>query len=233
MPDVTVITPTRDRPLAFSLCRRWMATQDFGGTVQWIVVDDGDVPVEPGPFEYLRRRPSSCQNTLPDNLTEALDHSTGSRVLIFEDDDFYAPNYISTMVSRPRKELAFGEVKPRYYNVRSRRWHLGPSAGFSSLCRTGFRAEMITLARKAAEETKRAGDVSIDVRFWAEVKQAGVPFCLFDQPKLTVSIKGLPGRAGLGKNHALDIFPNKDPEGLILKSWVGDGPFSEYSKVGK
>jgi hypothetical protein len=92
---------------------------------------------------------------------------------------------------------------------------------------------MITLARKAAEETKRAGDVSIDVRFWAEVKQAGVPFCLFDQPKLTVSIKGLPGRAGLGKNHAPDIFPNKDPEGLILKSWVGDGPFSEYLKVHK
>jgi glycosyltransferase involved in cell wall biosynthesis len=231
MTGITVITPTRDRPQAFALCRQWMAAQELAEPFQWIVVDDGDVPIQEGPFEHLRRPPSGARNTLPDNLIEALARARGDRIVIVEDDDFYAPGYLALMAEHLRKDWAAGEVRARYYNVKSRRWHVGPDPSFASLCRTGFRREAADLVRKSAEETKRAGDVSVDIRFWAAVKRAALPFALFEQPKLTVSIKGLPGRAGLGKNHAADIFPHKDPEGLVLKTWVGEAPFSEYARI--
>jgi glycosyl transferase family 2 len=231
MTSMTVITPTRDRPEAFSLCCRWMGRQGFKESLQWIVVDDGNIPVPRGPFEHLRRRPSERKNTLPDNLIAALSRAKGERILIIEDDDYYAPGYLTMMSSRLKREWASGEIRARYYNVQSRRWNIGKGAPFASLCRTGFRKEAIKFVLKAAEETKAAGDVSVDKRFWSEIMNKGVSFSLFERPKLTVSIKGLPGRGGLGGNHAPEIFPNKDPEGSVLKGWVGSGPFSEYSKI--
>lgn len=231
MTGLTVITPTRDRPQAFALCRRWMASQKAAGPIQWIVVDDGDTPVEPGPFEHVRREPSGVRNTLPENLIAALDRAREDRIVIMEDDDFYAPGYLAMIGGRLEREWAAGEVKARLYNVKSRRWHTDANPSFASLCRTGFRKEAMPLVRGAAIETRRAGDVSIDVRFWKAVRATGQPCGLFEQPKLTVGIKGLPGRAGLGKNHAPDVFPHKDPEGAILRNWVGETAYAEYRRV--
>ena len=73
MPDVVVslVTPTRDRPEAFNLCVHWMSRQTYRqlGPIQWVVVDDGDRPVDQALLErarswgwtidYIRRAPTS------------------------------------------------------------------------------------------------------------------------------------------------------------------------------
>ena len=54
---ITLITPTGDRPLAFALCQNWMRKQTVL-PFQWVVVDDGKIPMKPYvPMEYVRRKP--------------------------------------------------------------------------------------------------------------------------------------------------------------------------------
>jgi glycosyltransferase involved in cell wall biosynthesis len=229
MEDLTVITPTRDRPAAFSLCRRWMASQTFRGSIQWIVVDDGDIPIDSARLsDYIRRPPSVQRNTLPGNLKEAILRTKSDRIVFVEDDDYYAPGYLAMMAERLKKECVLGEIAGRYYNVKMRRPHTGSETSFSSLCRTGFRKEATQLILKAVEETERAGDVSVDKRFWALAKNANIRCGLFREPKMMVSIKGLPGRAGLGQNHADSTFPRRDPKGIVLEGWIGKEPASHY-----
>lgn len=219
---ITAITPTRDRPKAFALCCQWMAAQTSRSEVHWVVVDDGDKPiVPPAGCDYLRRKASGKLNTLPDNLVAALARRKGDGVLIFEDDDYYPPNYCETMEARLKSASASGEVVARYYNVRSRRWNIGGVPQFASLCRTAFRMECVPLFEEAIRETERAGDVSVDRRFWEIARKRGKSLDLFREPKLSVSIKGLPGRAGLGRNHGATVFPNLDPKGETLSKWLG------------
>lgn len=230
--EVSVITPTRDRPKAFRICRGLMSRQSIRGAIQWIVVDDGDIPIEdPGDCHYLRRPPSREKNTLPLNLLLAAPEARGNHILIMEDDDFYPPDYCESMSMRLRKADACGEIVARYYNVKSRRWNIGGDPSFSSLCRLGFRKEKLGHLIGSAIETKRAGDVSVDKRFWERIKQDTKNIDLFREPKLSVSIKGLPGRPGLGRNHADDIFPNVDPQARVLENWVGKEYADIYSKA--
>jgi len=97
---ITAITPTGDRPLAFSLCRRWMEGQTQKPD-QWIVVDDGKKPMKPfDGIDYVRRDPlpSDPKFTLAENLKAAIPHIKGDQILIIEDDEYYAPRYIEEMI---------------------------------------------------------------------------------------------------------------------------------------
>lgn len=42
---VTVITPTGDRHAAFNRCVQWVTSQTVPVT-QWIIVDDGEIPLD-------------------------------------------------------------------------------------------------------------------------------------------------------------------------------------------
>jgi len=99
---ITAITPTGDRPLAFSLCRRWMEGQTLKPD-QWIVVDDGKKPMAPfDGIDYIRREPlpSDPKFTLAENLKAAIPHVKGDQILIIEDDEYYAPRYVEEMIKR-------------------------------------------------------------------------------------------------------------------------------------
>ena len=64
---ITAITPTGDRHLAFALCQRWMSQQTVKPG-QWIVIDDGKIPMQPlMPMEYVRRNPGPKPLVLPNN----------------------------------------------------------------------------------------------------------------------------------------------------------------------
>lgn len=226
---ITAITPTRDRPAAFYLCAKWMTDQTIRKDIQWIVVDDGDIRIIPPPgCYYVRRNSSGNKNTLALNLMAALERQTGDKIIIFEDDDYYSPEYCQEMDARLGGADATGEMMARYYNVKSRRWNVSGIPGLASLCRTAFRKECVPLFKDAIEKTLRAGDVSIDRRFWELLKESGKNVDLFSEPKICVSIKGLPGRPGLGRNHGDTAFPNIDSEGKVLESWIGKEAAQSY-----
>src|SRR6185369_16758975 len=97
-PMITAITPTADRPEAFALCERWMARQTIKPD-QWIVADGGQVPVRctMGQTHIHDPRPAGAAN-LAHNLLNAISAVKGEVVAIVEDDDWYSPKHLETMV---------------------------------------------------------------------------------------------------------------------------------------
>ena len=97
---LTLITPTGDRPDAFALCQQYMLAQDYPGDVRWIIVDDG-VTATPVTFEREGwtvdvLRPEPMPRSQARNLLAGMGHvAPGGRVAIIEDDDIYAPEYLS------------------------------------------------------------------------------------------------------------------------------------------
>jgi len=98
---VTAITCTGDRPEAFKLCKKWLQRQTVP-VKQWIIIDDGKVPLKEIPAEstYIRRESKSTdpKHTLCLNFLEGLEVINQPNICIFEDDDWYHSTYIETMM---------------------------------------------------------------------------------------------------------------------------------------
>jgi GT2 family glycosyltransferase/SAM-dependent methyltransferase len=222
--DLTLITPTGDRPEAFALCERWMAHQRFAGTIQWIVVDDGRQPTACKAGQLLlRREPVATDppHTLAANLRTALPHVRGRRVLIIEDDDYYGPGYLATMTRWLEVADLVGEVGAKYYDLRFG-WRQFHEHTHASLCRTGFtRAVLPALAALIGQD-----DPSVDQRLWAAWR--GTTFRSRDpggESRLCVGIKGMPGRPP----PAVGRWPYApDLDFVQLKQWVGEDDAKAY-----
>lgn len=299
--DVCLITPTRDRPEAMALCARWMRRQTFMGKVQWLIVDDGDTPIDPAlPFpagwavEHVRRQPSEAAHTLTANLLAALPRVDAPLVLVIEDDEHYAPVYVEEMAWRLSRHDLVGECKARYYNVVERRWSImTENNAHASLCRTGLRASLLPEFQKIVQSCHEKGNPFVDIVLWgslAPVRQTNPsapavtaptsrPWAaaanwrpslkqapqtspehprppwpksklvtppapdhdhpprplapdvqshagdsramLFEGRGISVGIKGMPGRGGIGRSHASKAFPNVDQGWSKLIEWCG------------
>lgn len=210
-PELTLITPTGERPDAFALCERWMARQTYRQPYQWIVVDDGSVPtpVTCGQ-QYIRRSPQRG-HTLTANLRAALPQANGRKVLIIEDDEYYAPDYLERMSSWLNDDALVGAGYARYYWPRLARYREFPGHAHASLCRTGFRREMIGTVTECCQTS----DPTIDLRLWSRVEgRRHFP----DRP-LVIGMKQMPGR----KSGGGDPSSGRDDSGLAtLRHWVGD-----------
>ncbi len=230
---VSIITPTRDRPVAFAICERYIrrAAETFGGSVQWIIADDGDEKVKPSlPFaQHLALPPPPTPvASLPTNLDAGLQVATGDVVLVMEDDDWYAPGYIDFMVrSLLEPYTLVGERRARYYNVRDRRYFRTNTMKHASLARTGFARSVIPAARRACAAALAEKSVFIDLILWGAQPHAGirdeaVVTRLFDEVHLSVGMKALPGRGGLGSQHGFASTWTPDRDLSILRSWIGN-----------
>ena len=216
-PLITVITPTGDRPEAFALCERWMSQQTYTGRIQWIVVDDG---VEPTTCtmgqHYIRQRPMN-HHSLCRNLRSAIPRIQGECIFVVEDDDYYAPHYLSTMVGRLQRADLVGEFGAKYYYLRHESFrHNHQSEHHASLCRTGMtRAVLGTLERCA-----QGWHPSVDLRLWRSWN--GSTFTWRDAggtQSLCVGMKGVEGRQSRGWKPSRNAVA--DPDLMTLEKWVG------------
>jgi len=215
-PLVTLITPTGDRPESFALCERWIQQQDYTGPIQWIVVDDGKTvtKVTQGQL-YLRETPQR-KHSLCRNIRTAIPHINGQCVLIIEDDDYYHPHYVSTMVGRLQNAALVGEVGAKYYYVRESRYRHFAEHRHASLCRTGMTRNVIETLKQCAE----GNNPSIDLRLWARWKGSRETWKDSNQTQsLCVGIKGVSGRSS--RNWKLSRESVPDPEHVTLKKWIG------------
>jgi len=230
---LTVLTPTRDRQEAFALCVKWMSRQTHTEPVQWLIIDDGDVEIDWKKdwqvggnviVERLRRSPSSDACTLQANILHAIPHIKGYAVVFFEDDEHYSPKYLEMMAAMLDEAELVGEKDAHYYNVASRRWHLAGNTKHASLCRTGIRSVLLPKLEEACIASKADNDVFVDLRLWGLRGNgaASTSILLKDWSGLSVGIKGMPGRGGLGKSHGLDTFKNKDRNMKVLRQWIGE-----------
>lgn len=218
---LTLLTATGARPAAWALCERWMARQDYSGPVRWVIVDDG-----PEPQRLTFKRDGwqlvvvlasphwePGQNTQARNLLEGLAAvGADERLAIIEDDDWYAPDWLTTVDRELDRAELVGEHRARYYNVQQRRGRQLANTGHASLCSTAMRGG----ALQDFADACRARPKFIDLELWRRARGRD----LFGGHRV-VGIKGLPGRGGIGMGHDAAFNGQADPDGALLRSWVG------------
>ena len=226
--DVTLITPTGDRFEALKYCHLFMSRQDFKGKIQWLIVDDGDIPSghifgtifvgDNITRRYIRRRPQDTdpEHTLAINLLAAIPYVQSDRILIIEDDDWYHSSYISKMVEALTMADMAGEPGAVYYHVGARKIHRIGNTQHASLCQTGFTRDVLPKFQEICENNVKF----IDILLW---KLALSPNVTRGTKSLSVGIKGLPGRVGIGIGHKPDHANYQDDHNLAqLKELIGD-----------
>lgn len=229
---ITLITPTRDRPQAFALCEKYMARQTYNGPMQWIVVDDGDVPAKATMGQtYIRRAPSGLTNTLAPNLLEAIKHidPSSEEIFFFEDDDWYAPGYIEGLLCHVKGREIVGLGCHRYYNVSTRRWKIFNNAIYAGLCVTAIAPSMLGWLKQSCEGAIADNDPWVDLRLWCAnpiYPQRQHNSYVLPNNGLSVGLKSMPGRTGLGSGHGVndpaDFFIHFDKHCQLLRVWIGD-----------
>jgi predicted SAM-dependent methyltransferase len=238
---VTVITPTGDRPECISMLRNWMSNQTRQPD-QWIIVDDGQAPMTmTGNVQYLRRepQPDDPPHTLGINLKAVLPHVTGTVILIMEDDEYYAPEYIATMAAKLENYEVVGIGRSKYYHLPRGQFIRHMNMDHASLAQTGFRRSFLPEFAALLN-----GNPWIDIEIWKKIggikgirpvaepgnlsgekviNDRGYLFDDGDTDCLYVGMKGLPGRAGIGVGHrnAGEYVPDT-PDHTILRQWCRD-----------
>ena len=217
--SLTIITPTGDRPLAFALCQNWVRKQTLQPD-QWIVIDDGKMPTRPFvSVQYVRREPQANdpKHTLILNLKTAMPLIKGDKVVIIEDDEYYAPEYLEEMALRLDQHEVVGIARSKYYHLLTGGYMQISNTRHASLAETGFRSSFVPELSELWD-----GDPSLDMRLWQKAGPTrSLLFVDADKP-LYLGIKGLPGRVGIGAGHnpALYRRTRDTADRAILKKWV-------------
>lgn len=234
---VTALTCTGDRPVCLKLLSQWMKNQTLQPD-QWLVIDDGKEPFIPSmdcDYVYRKPQPSDPSQTLNVNLEFAIPYIKGDIILFCEDDEYFSPNYVKTMVEKIQGHDAVGICRSKYYHLPTRTYHVHGNQDHASLAQTGISSNYLPKFKTLLD-----GDPFIDIRVWEDIgakkqglKWSGAPFSprgmsinggrgfLFDDGMkdcLYVGMKGMPGRPGIGSGHKGIGRP--DPQGVILHQWM-------------
>jgi hypothetical protein len=217
---IYAVTPTGSRPEGMALLGEYINAQNYRGDITWIVVDDCD-PATPLPtmrkgIDVVSIRPNwrwkPGDNTQVKSMAAGLDLVPEDATLfIFEDDDIYLPNYVTTMLAQSAELV--GERDARYYNVASGQWRVLRGKFHASLASTVCSGSALTLLKKLCASGMKK---MLDVNLWKT----------FDGSKMLLSehnvvgIKGLPGRPGIGVGHRRN-FGSVDIDDR-LRVWAKD-----------
>jgi hypothetical protein len=228
---LTVITPTGGRPEALAILGHWIRLQTYARRVQWVVIDDcepaSDIPEVPSNWkvDVIRPRPfwQIGQNTQHRNMLAGLEAANSDRILILEDDDAYTADYVEVMAGKLERYEMVGEAPAIYYHVGQRAWRSMGNTEHASLCSTGFARDGIKTLRHMC----MAGHKMIDHRGW--IAHTGRKKLL--NSRLSIGIKGLPGRPGIGVGHRLSNGrPDRDLS--ALHGFLGESA-EIYRKYGR
>lgn len=196
--SVTVITCTGDRHKAFALCKQHVMAQTFRNNVEWLVVDDGADMVDTSHIDtYIRMPHRPGVNTLNDNFTIALQAASGEFLVVFEDDDYYAPNYIETVLEFLGRVKLVGVREVTYYNLKGL-WRPIRNQTYAPLAFTAFDCDLIPLMLEAMDGGPYK---TFDIGFWRLAAKEKITTLMYKADGLCVGVKGFPGRAGIGLGH--------------------------------
>ena len=234
---IALITPTGARLDQFKLCAKWMHRQDYDDDVIWIIVDDGaalttDI-VQPGfrdNWEIIKVYPKPVwtgQNTQGRNIKAGVDNLLTNEnidninaIFIIEDDDYYKPVYLTEMMKRMPGYQLIGETNSLYYNVHWRQHCDNNNRQHSSLFQTAFTRDVIPLLMTCLHQK------FIDADIWTKCPNK----LLFHAGTLSVGIKGMPGRGGIGAGHQNAMFFLQDQSMTYLTNLIGEEDAKEYER---
>lgn len=226
---IFLITPTGCRPDQINLCAFYMKRQTYTEKVVWIIVDDCYPLTTNGIQENFREnwmiiKAYPQPHWIPGLNTQGRNLSVGTNIIhnqfnlkeieaifIIEDDDYYKPHYLQNMMSHLNGFQATGERHTIYYNVLYRTHFTNPNVGHSSLFQTAFMPEVLPLFEKCYIQK------FIDMNFWSMLTRVN----LFNDNNLSVGIKGIPGRYGIGAGHTRLRNMPADNNWNYLRSIIG------------
>jgi hypothetical protein len=219
---LTLLTATGCRPKAWAICEKLMLAQNYDGAVRWVIVDDGE-EMQPVTFQRdnwtldivrPQHRWKEGMNTQAANLLAGLEViSNDARLVILEDDDNYAPDWLKVVDKHLDNAELVGEILARYYNIATKTGRQLNNTQHASLCATAMRGDAIEAFRKVCIPNTKF----IDINLWKNHKNK----LLFTGNRV-VGIKGFEGRAGIGMGHKPDFNGIKDKDGSLLKEWIGE-----------
>ena len=148
---ITCLTAACHRPEAWALSEGYMKAQTRKPD-QWIVLDGGDQPsVCTMGQEYHYWKELTGQPAMATKIRRAIENNLikGDILVIWENDDFYAPNYLEWCVSKLTSFDLIGEGRNLYYNVQHRWWFDHGNMSHASLCATAMMALFLAVALRA------------------------------------------------------------------------------------
>jgi hypothetical protein len=237
--SIAAVTPTRDRERAIKLLARWVRQQTLP-VDRWIVVDDGDVPIEPEPeMTHLIRRARTTnepEHSLCLNLRQAIPFLVEDKILILEDDEYYAPTYVEEMNRRLDKWPAVGIGFSKYYHLGLRSFYVHENLKHASLAQTSFRSELLGHFVRAMADPR---EKFIDIKFWKQTRPVGNIWRDEDHYIANngspgaqyVGIKGMPGREGIGFGHKAMPQYRQDLNLECLRRWIRPDDFTAYERI--
>ncbi|HUX57071.1 MAG TPA: hypothetical protein VMV77_08860 [Bacteroidales bacterium] len=237
---IFLITPTGSRQAQINLCAGFMKRQTYTGKVVWIIIDDClplTTDVIPDDFRegwtIIKEHPlplwSPQYNTQGRNLSVGINtimknyrEEDIEAIFIIEDDDYYGPIYLDRMMLRINGFRLIGEIDTIYYNVYFRRHFNNRNNCHASLFQVAFTSECVPMFRECFP-TK-----FIDAHLFMLANKQGVN--LFYENHLSIGIKGLPGRAGIGAGHGRAMNMRQDFNLHVLQSLIGKDDASLYER---
>lgn len=198
---ISVITPTKDRPEAVELCRRWFKEQTYPVHEHLVIEGGGHL----------------------DNIRAGLTQVSGDVILLADDDDYYAPGWtqwLADVYANPDVHAAGHPTKAMYHPRTERRLecNIGPLAGSLS-----FRTEDSELVAQCIEFDKRPKRILRNVH--SVIAQE--TFCY---RIMGLYHGGRPGR-GLSRKHNPELFNISDPGLTELRALIGDPVVDAYLKA--
>jgi len=219
---LALLTLTADRPAAFALCERWMRAQTAWDSVAfWAVVANGQqVPTLTANQTILR--PSGCLSDAPGflrSLAFGLHQISGQdfdAVAFIEDDDYYPPTYLESLLGQLNKQDLAGIHHVPYWHAQKRLMRPVISE-HAALAFTAIRRRLIPALQHhiGAELMTDRPSPFVDTWLWDHFKGAAwvKPDC--------VAVKGMPGTPGIGLWHRKQFASTPDPHGFWLRSRIG------------
>src|SRR5262249_32985820 len=151
-----------------------------------------------------------------ENLAMCVRISTADVCVVFEDDDYYPPHWVSTCVDYLKQHNVVAQDTCRLYHVPTGGYeeHRVQQGGFHA---TAFRGPFRDRLLKVCEEAKwNDRGPEIERPFWERMKnRALIPGAH------VVSMKGMPGTPGYSKKHDAKWYKTFDMGAMVLKDWVG------------
>lgn len=218
---VSLLTPTGNRAAAFALCEKWIKNQTYKGSLQWLVVDD--YLKDPTPFtcdQEVVKAPVVWKpglNTQRSNMLSLLEKVKGDIIFFIEDDDYYSPTYIETMLKLLETSEIAGLSNSQYYHVKVPGYKFMGNYAHSSLCTTAIRKSQLVRLNRAI----KSENFYIDIELYKYCKGDGVSLSLLANSDLSIGMKGMNGKQGLSRGHTEDWY-TEDVNLSVLKQWLGD-----------
>lgn len=212
MTKLAIIIPDRrDRPALLENCKRMMAAQSIRGE---IYIVDGPAKNNEVDITARYRRGYEWASNKKFDL-----------IAFVENDDWYAPNYLETMIkgwNENGQPDIFGTNSTIYYHIYLRAWftmnHITRSSAMSTLIKTNLNIQWPV-----------DNDPYTDIALYAQIKNK----IIWNPPQIIcMGIKHGIGMCG-GYNHTnkLHRYKNQDKDFTFLKSILDPESFEFYSAI--